>query len=300
MKFSVANHKLYKDGQQVRWNKTPNQSKVITPTVVVLHDTAGPSLKSAENWFEQSKANASAHIVLGRDGEIVQMGDFNRKLYHAGRSKWNGRPYVNDFAIGIEIVNPGQLKKGSDGKYRPWYNMTYEDTNTPGQGDIREGSQKYAGISWSGYWMDYTPEQIESVVGILIALKDKYPIKDIVTHWMISPGRKVDPNPLFPLDMVKDRVAGNNADHDDHQETSPASPGHTSRTKTLLNLRQWPSFNESNIIMVLPQDALVTEIRYGSFPINVDNVFKEGTLDWTYVDFSGQKGWVVSSYLEKV
>jgi hypothetical protein len=57
-----------------------------------------------------------------------------------------------------------------------------------------------------GWWMDYTPEQITAVTELCKALAVAYPISDITTHWAISPGRKVDTNPLFPLERVKREV----------------------------------------------------------------------------------------------
>lgn len=39
------------------------------------------------------------------------------------------------------------------------------------------------------------------------ALAEAYPIEEIITHWLISPGRKIDTNPLFPLEQVRAAVA---------------------------------------------------------------------------------------------
>jgi hypothetical protein len=39
------------------------------------------------------------------------------------------------------------------------------------------------------------------------ALCKSYGIKEIVTHWLISPGRKVDTNPLFPLEQLRRDLA---------------------------------------------------------------------------------------------
>lgn len=45
----------------------------------------------------------SAHLLIRRDGEIVQFVPFDRCAWHAGRSRWHGRGGVNDFSIGIEL-----------------------------------------------------------------------------------------------------------------------------------------------------------------------------------------------------
>lgn len=45
----------------------------------------------------------SAHLLIRRDGEIVQFVPFDRCAWHAGRSRWQGRTKLNDFSIGIEL-----------------------------------------------------------------------------------------------------------------------------------------------------------------------------------------------------
>lgn len=45
----------------------------------------------------------STHILIRRDGELVQYVPFNRRAWHAGRSTYRGRENCNDFSIGIEL-----------------------------------------------------------------------------------------------------------------------------------------------------------------------------------------------------
>lgn len=45
----------------------------------------------------------SAHILIRRDGQIVQYVPFNKRAWHAGASEFQGRPRCNDFSIGIEL-----------------------------------------------------------------------------------------------------------------------------------------------------------------------------------------------------
>ena len=45
----------------------------------------------------------SAHVLVRRDGEIVQYVPFHRRAWHAGRSVFAGRERCNDFSIGIEL-----------------------------------------------------------------------------------------------------------------------------------------------------------------------------------------------------
>jgi len=45
----------------------------------------------------------SAHLLMRRDGNILQFVPFGRRAWHAGESRFRGRGGCNDFAIGIEL-----------------------------------------------------------------------------------------------------------------------------------------------------------------------------------------------------
>ncbi|QJQ96778.1 MULTISPECIES: 1,6-anhydro-N-acetylmuramyl-L-alanine amidase AmpD [Halomonadaceae] len=49
----------------------------------------------------------SAHLLIRRDGELVQFVPFDGRAWHAGRSRWHDgereRVELNDFTIGIEL-----------------------------------------------------------------------------------------------------------------------------------------------------------------------------------------------------
>jgi N-acetyl-anhydromuramoyl-L-alanine amidase len=45
----------------------------------------------------------SAHLLIERDGRIVQFVPFDRRAWHAGVSSYRGRAACNDFSIGIEL-----------------------------------------------------------------------------------------------------------------------------------------------------------------------------------------------------
>ena len=176
---------------------------VMTPTVIVLHDTAGRLEKfSSVNWFKSQECNVSAHVVVERDGTITQLVDFNKRAWHAGASQWKGKSNCNAFSIGIEIVNPGKLDK--DG--RAWFHKKTEKGFT----GIKRAK---TGEHGDGWWLPYTPEQIEAVTALCKELVTCYPsIEDITTHWFISPKRKIDTNPLFPLDAVRQEAFTKDAD----------------------------------------------------------------------------------------
>jgi AmpD protein len=45
----------------------------------------------------------SAHVLIRRDGRLLQFVPFIRRAWHAGASVWRGRERCNDFSIGIEL-----------------------------------------------------------------------------------------------------------------------------------------------------------------------------------------------------
>jgi N-acetylmuramoyl-L-alanine amidase len=188
----------------VRFVPANSSGGALTPNLIVVHDTAGRLDKySSVNWFKSRGCKTSAHFVVEMDGTITQMVRTDRKAFHAGQSKWRNRSFCNAFAVGIEIVNPGKLSE--DG--RAWFGKA---TNEP----LTRRKTKEHG---DGYWLPYTKEQITAVKKICRALMEEYPdCNEIVTHWMISPGRKIDTNPLFPLSEVVAYAEG--------QDDPPADP----------------------------------------------------------------------------
>lgn len=175
----------------------------IRPTLIVLHDTAGRLDKgSSVRWFQDPTCQTSAHFVVERDGEVVQMVRTDRKAAHAGKSQWRGRAFCNAFAVGIEIVSPGKL----DASGRAWFGPSGVT------GIVRSATPEHG----DGWWLPYTQAQIEAVKSLCRAIVAEYPdCNEIVTHWQISPGRKIDTSPLLPLDEIRAFALGG---------TDPAAP----------------------------------------------------------------------------
>lgn len=200
--MQIAGHKL------VGVNYVPARviGGPIKPRLIICHDTADHT-KSGDtvNWFASKECHVSAHLVVERDGSVTQMVPFNKKAAHAGHSEWNGQSVgnsVNSFSIGIEIDNPGKL----DANGRAWFHKPKNKPPLKGYplGELVKAETPEHG---SGLWMPYTDAQIRTVTAICKALVEKYPeITDITTHWEVSPGRKVDTNPTFPLDSLRQAV----------------------------------------------------------------------------------------------
>jgi LysM repeat protein len=99
---------------QIQWVGSPNFNKRRSPsdiTAIVIHATANSSLERVIEWFNNPNAQVSAHYTIGKDGRIVQHVQDSERAWHAGQSVWKGRNGVNDFGLGIELVN---LNDGRD------------------------------------------------------------------------------------------------------------------------------------------------------------------------------------------
>ncbi|WP_299261634.1 1,6-anhydro-N-acetylmuramyl-L-alanine amidase AmpD [uncultured Kushneria sp.] len=58
----------------------------------------------AHPFFQSIRGlRVSAHLLIRRDGSCVQFVPFDRRAWHAGRSRWQGRQALNDFSVGIEL-----------------------------------------------------------------------------------------------------------------------------------------------------------------------------------------------------
>lgn len=85
--------------------KSPNFStRRRTITAVVIHYTASMNIEGTIDWFKRTESGVSAHYVVGREGQVVQMVRDEDVAWHAGRSTLAGESNVNAFSLGIELV----------------------------------------------------------------------------------------------------------------------------------------------------------------------------------------------------
>ena len=103
--YSVRDNFLLKDGVQVKYRPSPNKGDKIVPKLIVIHYTGDNSMEGAVSWLASSKSRVSAHLVIGKDGSVVQLVPFNVVAWHA-RGHYDGLT-VNSNSIGIENVGFG-------------------------------------------------------------------------------------------------------------------------------------------------------------------------------------------------
>ena len=182
--MKIEDHKLVASNvKQMHCNKKSKLLPVVD--TIVLHYTAGTSAESSALFLTRPDVSASAHLVIGRDGEVFQLVPFNIEAWHAGKSWYAGRGGLNHYSIGIELDNLGKLRFSGDlfiaecGRVVP-----LDEVYTDCSGDSPT------------YWHRYTARQIRVLQEICTLLEETYPIRDVVGHSLITP-RKIDPGPAL-------------------------------------------------------------------------------------------------------
>ena len=111
---------LLKSAKQIQ---SPNYSERLNEddiNLIVIHSISLPPGKYNNSYIEEffcnklsvnenkyfesiSDLKVSSHILIKRDGKIIQFVPFNKKAWHAGESVFKGRLNCNEFSIGIEL-----------------------------------------------------------------------------------------------------------------------------------------------------------------------------------------------------
>lgn len=182
--FSIVNHRLMGDGV-VHLVCSKNARKIVGPDMIVLHYTAGTSPMSSALFLTRPDVEASAHLVIGRAGEVIQLVPFNIEAWHAGRSWYAGRAELNHYSIGIELDNLGQLRlEGKRFIAECGREVKPEEVYADCSGDKLT------------YWHHYTKKQVQVLTEICGVLEATYPINQVVGHSDVT-NRKVDPGPAL-------------------------------------------------------------------------------------------------------
>ncbi len=198
--MKITNHLLVgDDDQNVPLSPTPNQGGTIRPLLLVMHYTAELSFARTVSWLCDPRANASAHLVIGRDGQIGQLVPFNRRAWHAGKSSWGQLEGLNAYSIGIELVNGGKLKHES-GKWLTWYGAVVPAN------EVFEAVHPQETVAAG--WHTYPQTQIETALKVALALHERYDFIDVLGHDEVALGRKTDPGPAFAMASFRAKVLG--------------------------------------------------------------------------------------------
>lgn len=88
------------------WQPSPNFDQR-RPNYVILHQTTSDSAAKALATLTDPARKVSAHYLIGRGGEVMQLVDEAARAWHAGESRWGGSTDLNSASIGIELDNTG-------------------------------------------------------------------------------------------------------------------------------------------------------------------------------------------------
>jgi N-acetylmuramoyl-L-alanine amidase len=278
--YKIRSHKLAVGQAGVDFVASPNTGGALDPKFLVIHFTAsGPSSDIAK-YFSNRQAKVSAHVVVRRDGTVIQCVPFNVVAWHAGQSSWtakDGQRYtgLNRSAIGIEIENWGPLSKSGSG----WVSWTGSAVDAS---KVVEARHKNGGPVRG--WETYTDAQIHATIDVAQAVCSHYDLTEIIGHDDISPGRKTDPGPAWDMSMFKAKVFG-------REEEGPEV--FVVRSPTGLNIRSEPRASAPPLRPVPLADGTRVMIHEREGNWRFVSVLNEAGLP----DFSG---WVHGSYLTEV
>lgn len=239
----------------------------------VDHFIAGGSGRATARWvaglavYQGKKVpapKANGHIITCRDGHVIQQVRFADRAYHAGTSPerndfWKKKKpprNVNDFTVGIENANYGWLFKVDDGFFIPRKDERGEWT--PGKPyDLKRFPAPKEAFDHNGllrWWEPYTDECIKANIHVKTVLADLGLVTD-PSNWQghsdVSPDRKTDPGPLFPIRYILEEVFGSQP-----TLTSQEAPGHTQDLEDIpdLETRVDPDLYDEDDEMCLDPD----------------------------------------------
>jgi AmpD protein len=111
-----------------------------TPELLVIHgislppgEFGGPQIEQlftnqldwdTHPYFDEIRGlEVSSHLLIRRDGELIQFVPFTQRAWHAGASSFRGRDCCNDYSIGIELEGEDETPY-EDEQYRVLANVS--------------------------------------------------------------------------------------------------------------------------------------------------------------------------------
>ena len=195
--MDIKNHYLTGTfaGRKVKQLHCDKQSKKLEyPELIILHYTLGGNAMSSAHYLARKDTDESAHLVIGRDGGIIQLLPFDTVAWHAGQGEYEGRRNLNQNTIGITLDNAGELHR-RNGRFYSWFNKEYmpDEVYT----DCVNGR--------AHYWQRYTETQVKMAYDLCCFLSFCYPIHDVLGYSEVCK-RKSDPGAAFPLEEFKKQL----------------------------------------------------------------------------------------------
>ena len=275
--WTISNGVLHRNGSAVEQMKSSNTSGNFgsPPKIAVIHYTAGSTARSSAEWFRSPQnKSSSAHVVIERDGTVIQCVDFRKVAWHAGKSRWRDIVGLNRHSIGIELANFGWLRPSGD----RWVTFSGKPIANPYIARHRNGNPD--GSTRPIGWEPFPEEQFEAARGLVEALMDAYGINEIVGHDDIAPIRKSDPGPAFDMTRFRTSLLDPRKDDGDNIGIVASPSG--------LNLRAGPGTTFTVIVSLKDKTRLQLLEQDGNW-LEVTSLDSKGNPDKT--------GWVHKAYV---
>ena len=163
---------------------------------LVFHFTTVPFDESMRLLTQRTERPVSAHYLVPEPGDptyphrrlkIFKLVPEDQRAWHAGRSFWGGRRWLNGPSIGIEIVNQSRCESREPDA----------EVQTPEMQDCT--------------WREFPDGQIDRVVRLTQDILERHPgidAVDVVGHSDVAPTRRLDPGPLFPWKRLYEQGIG--------------------------------------------------------------------------------------------
>jgi N-acetyl-anhydromuramoyl-L-alanine amidase len=117
---------LLREARQVASPNCDERPDGTEPELIVIHNISLPPQEFGGPWIDALFSNTldpsahpyfaeihqqkvSSHLLIRRDGELVQYVPLHQRAWHAGASNYEGRERCNDFSIGIELEGADKI-----------------------------------------------------------------------------------------------------------------------------------------------------------------------------------------------
>jgi N-acetylmuramoyl-L-alanine amidase len=170
---------------------------------ILIHFTTGTRMESTIHYVQRADAGGCAHLLIGREGRVVQFVPFNKVAYHAGFSWWECDTDLNHFSIGIELDNAGSLT-GEPGNWMH-NNEKISDEDVEIKTYWRDLTRQPSA------WQKFTLVQLDVLEKILEALVAHYGGPEhieILGHDDVNLVYRIDPGPVFPMEAIREKLLG--------------------------------------------------------------------------------------------
>ena len=236
------------------------------PVGILLHYTAGGA--AVDRLAGKGDSNVSVHFTVDRDGDAYQCGDLDQRLWHAGVSHIGGMTGMNDWYVGIEQANFGYWR---------------EERGIPSLSKAKEDGWLYAAHkndpSRMMWWEPYPEPLLKTTEAICRWLLSNIPsIKNIHGHDEVSPGRKSDPGPAFPMNRFRNLLMPDSASKPPRYKVFVSDFLNVRASASAsADLRDWGKLQNGDVVEYLREEG-----------------------SWFMIRKDGKEGWVNSLYLRRV